>query len=153
MGIHHFDKHAQVGNELLAHLAGEIGEPDNLKKAERMLKAVLHTLRDSIPMEESFQFMAQLPLIVKGIYVSEWKYSTQPKKIRHLDAFIEEIKIKDNMAGEGDFVNPEKAVFLTKKIFKVLGQYASKGEWQDILANLPHEIRPLVEPALERASR
>ena len=153
MGVQHFDKFAQVGNELLIHLAGEIGEPDNFKKAERMLKAVLHTLRDSIPMEESFQFMAQLPLIVKGIYVSEWKYSIQPKKIRHMDAFLEEVIIKDNMAGEGDFKNPEKAAFLIKKVFKVLGQYASKGEWQDVLSNLPHEIRPLVQPALERAAQ
>jgi uncharacterized protein (DUF2267 family) len=153
MGIHHFDKHAQVGNELLGHLASEIGEPDNLKKADRMLKAVLHTLRDSIPMEESFQFMAQLPLIVKGIYVSDWKYSTQPKKIRHLDAFIEEVKIKDNMTGEGDFKNSDKASLLIKKVFKVLGQYASRGEWKDILANLPRDIRPLLEPALERAAK
>jgi len=147
MAVHYFDKYAQAGNELLGQLAQEIGEPENVKKAERILKSVLHTLRDRLTLQESFQLMAQFPLILKGIYVSEWKYRDQPQRFRHIEEFLGQLSLKDRLA-EKDFVNTERAVFLVQKVFKIVGQYGSVGEWKDILDNLPENLHPLVSPAL-----
>lgn len=147
MAVHYFDKYAQAGNELLAQLAQEIGETDNIKKTERILKTVLHTLRDRLTLEESFQLMAQFPLFLKGVYASEWKYRDQPMRIRHIEEFMGQLSLRDQSA-EKDFVNTERATFLVQKVFKVVGQYGSVGEWKDILDNLPEELHPLVSPAL-----
>lgn len=147
MAVHYFDKHAQEGNTFLAQLAREMGEPDDPKKAERVLKAVLHTLRDRLTLEESFQLMAQFPLFLKGLYASEWKPRQEPLRIRHVEEFIGQASIRDRSA-EQDFVNTERAAFLIKKVFQVLGQYVSDGEWQDVLDNLPKQLHPLVAPAL-----
>jgi uncharacterized protein (DUF2267 family) len=147
MAVHYFDKHAQEGNNVLAQLAREIGEPDDPKKAERILKAVLHTLRDRLTVEESFQLLAQFPLFLKGIYVSEWKYRQQPLRIRHIEEFIGQAAIRDRSA-EQDFINTERATFLIKKVFQVVGQYVSDGEWQDVLDNLPEQLHSLITPAL-----
>lgn len=147
MAVHYFDKHAQEGNTLIAQLAHEIGEVDNPKKAERVLKAVLHTLRDRLTLQESFQLMAQFPLFLKGLYASEWKYRAEPLRIRHAEEFIGQAAIRDRSA-EKDFVNTERATFLIKKVFQVVGQYVSKGEWKDVLGNLPKPLHPLITPAL-----
>ncbi|MGB3780248.1 MAG: DUF2267 domain-containing protein [Tunicatimonas sp.] len=147
MAVHYFDKHAQEGNTFLGQLAREIGEPDDARKAERILKAVLHTLRDRLTLEESFQLMAQFPLFLKGIYASEWKLRQEPLRIRHIEEFIGQASIRDR-SSEQDFVNTERATFLIKKVFEVVGQYVSEGEWQDVLGNLPKPLHPLITPAL-----
>mgnify|MGYP001040314257 CR=1 FL=1 len=147
MAVHYFDKYAQAGNQLLAQLSQEIGETKNIKKTERILKTVLHTLRDRLTMEESFQLMAQFPLFLKGVYASEWKYRNQPMRIRHVGEFIAQLSLRDQSA-DNDFVNTERATFLVQKVFKVVGQYGSAGEWNDILDNLPKELHTLVSPAL-----
>ena len=147
MAVHYFDKHAQEGNKLIAQLAREIGEPEATGKAARILKVVLHTLRDRLTLEESFQLMAQFPLFLKGIYAAEWKYRSEPLRIRHVEEFIGQASIRDRSA-EQDFVNVERATFLIKKVFEVVGQYVSDGEWQDVLDNLPKQLHPLVTPAL-----
>ncbi|WPP49808.1 DUF2267 domain-containing protein [Catalinimonas niigatensis] len=147
MTTHYFDHYASEANKLLIELAKEIQEPDNVRKAERILKAVLHTLRDRIPMQESFQLIAQLPLFIKGMYVTEWKYGEKPSRIRHMEEFIDTVKIKNRAIGEDDFGDDEKATFIIKKIFKALGKYVSPGEWEDIMDNLPKELHPLIRAA------
>ncbi|WPP49795.1 DUF2267 domain-containing protein [Catalinimonas niigatensis] len=127
MGAHFFNKHAQEGNIFLSDLAKELGEPDNLQKAERILKVVMHTLRDRITLEESFQFTAQLPLFLKEVYVSEWKYRKSPVKIKHINEFIETAKMKALGTVSQDFAHDESAVLAVKSVFKVLGRYVSAG--------------------------
>ena len=147
MAVHYFDKHAQEGNRLIAQLAQEIGDAEDTNKAVRILKVVLHTLRDRLTVQESFQLMAQFPLFLRGVYVAEWKYRSEPLRIRHAEEFIGQVSIRDRSA-EQDFVNVERSTFLIKKVFKVVGQYVSAGEWQDVLDNLPQQLHPLVAPAL-----
>ncbi|MGB3851979.1 MAG: DUF2267 domain-containing protein [Tunicatimonas sp.] len=146
MAVHVFDKHAQEGNTLIAQLDREIGD-DDPKKAERILKVVLHTLRDRLTIQESFQLMAQFPLFLRGLYASEWKYRSEPLRIRQVEEFIGHASLHDRSA-EKDFVNTERATFLIKKVFQVVGQYVSDGQWQDVLDNLPKPLHPLVTPAL-----
>ncbi|MEK6480633.1 DUF2267 domain-containing protein [Catalinimonas sp. 4WD22] len=148
MGTHYFDHHASEANKFLTELAIELQAPDNVRKAERILKAVLHTLRDRLGIQESFQFMAQLPLFLKGMYVTEWKYGKAPSEIKHLQEFIDAVKSKNRTTGEEDFGDHDHSIFLIKKVFKALGHYISPGEWQDIMDNLPKELHALIKPAL-----
>ena len=67
-----FDHHAQRGNEFLHLLAFELGDKSNKEAAERITRAVFRSLRNLLTLEENFQLIAQLPLILKGLYVEGW---------------------------------------------------------------------------------
>lgn len=148
MSTHYFDHHASEANKFIADLAKSIHEPENLKRAHRVTLAVLHTLRDRISTQESFQLMAQLPLFLKAMYVTEWKYGQATSSIRHLQEFVEAVKAKHGYIGEKDFGDAQQAEFIIKMVFKALGHYVSAGEWEDILDNLPKALHPLLKPAI-----
>lgn len=141
MGIYYFDKQAYIGNQIILDIAEALDEPNNLRKAERVLKAVMHTLRDIMTIEVSFQLMWQLPLFLKGMYASEWKYRSAPLKLEYLDEFVEAVKIKDNTTGNQDFVSTEDLLYAIKNVFKVLKNYLAASEWQVILDHLPDELQ------------
>ncbi len=147
MATHYFDHHASEANQFINELAKAIHAPDNPKKAHRVTLAVLHTLRDRITIQESFQLMVQLPLFLKAMYVTEWKYGKKPSFIKHLEEFVDAAIAKNQVIGEKDFGDDKQAVFIIKMVFKALGKYVSVGEWQDILDNLPKELHTLLKPA------
>lgn len=64
------------------------------------IKAVLHGLRDRIPLEEAAQLGAQFPVMLAGFYYQGWKPAATPTKERSVDAFVE--KIRDNLP-QGDY--------------------------------------------------
>jgi uncharacterized protein (DUF2267 family) len=150
MATHYFDHYASEANTFLARLAEDIHEPENQQKAHRVTLAVLHTLRDRITIQESFQLMAQLPLFLKAMYVTEWKYGKEASSFKHLNEFVDAVKSKYQVIGEKDFGDQKNAEFVIKMVFKALGQYVTTGEWHDILDNLPRELHPLLKPAIHK---
>src|ERR1700730_15490584 len=55
------------------------------------LRAVLHALRDRLTVEEAAQFAAQLPMLVRGLYYTEWDPSRVPPK-RSNDEFLQRVR-------------------------------------------------------------
>ncbi len=142
-----FEKYALKGNEFIRFVALELEVPRD--KAGRIVRAVLHALRDRLTYEESFQLMAQLPMAIKGIYVDGWKYRIPLLRVRHLDEFIESIREADGKLSGYDFGNNARALRAVQAVFSALYEYVSPGEMRDILELLPHAIRELVrQPAL-----
>lgn len=86
MGLN-FNKYAQEGNEFLKELAVELGHPEEINRTAIILRSVLHLFRDRITISESFDFLSQLPMFLKGIYVENWKYSEKPLRIKNLTEF------------------------------------------------------------------
>jgi uncharacterized protein (DUF2267 family) len=142
-----FDKYALKGNEFMRFVALELEVPRD--KASRIVRAVLHALRNRLSHEESFQLMAQLPMAIKGIYVEGWKYDAQPQRMRHLDEFLQAIREADGNLSGYDFGNNAHALRAVQAVFLALYEYVSPGEMRDILNQLPHSLRELVrQPAL-----
>ena len=77
-------------------------------KIYRIVRSVLHTLRDSITTDESIELMTKVPLFVKVIYAEDWKKRnledlSTPKTIHD---FIDTIKDKHEKEYLGyDFTN------------------------------------------------
>ena len=46
---------------------------ENKARAYRLLKAVLHALRDWLRIDESAHFAAQLPELLRGVYYEQWR--------------------------------------------------------------------------------
>lgn len=142
-----FEKYAVKGNEFIRFVALELEVPRD--KAGRIVRAVLHALRDRLTYEESFQLMAQLPMAIKGLYVDGWTYRTPLLPIRHLDEFLEAIRHADGKLSGYDFGNNKQALRAVQGVFSAMYEYVSPGEMRDILDILPHTIRELVrQPSL-----
>jgi hypothetical protein len=57
-------------------------EWNNKPRAYRLLKTVLHSLRDWLQLNEAVDLGAQLPTLLRGAYYEQWRPSTTPVRIR-----------------------------------------------------------------------
>jgi len=140
-----FDKYAAEANTFLKHLAEELNHPEEIGRTGIILKSVLHTLRDRISISESFDFMAQLPMFLKALYVDEWKYKERPDRLKNLDDFAEKVKEHQQKFGENQFDWPEHTGEIIQQTLNFIKKrYVSKGEVEDLKANLPKDLEAIL---------
>ena len=122
----------------LNELAGELGTEDR-QDAYRALRAVLHTLRDRLGVDEAAQLSAQLPIFVRGVYFENWDPSRTPMTYRDVDTFL--AKVGGEMVSHGE----TEASFAVDAVARVLSRHVSEGELADVRAALPTDLRSLFE--------
>ena len=110
---------------------------DNKPRAYRLLKAVLHALRDHLQVNEAVHLGAQLPTLIRGIYYDQWRPAATPVKDRHLDTFLAAI---DASFKPDPIDNTADAV---AGVFALLSDKVSAGEISDVRQSLPAAIRRL----------
>ena len=140
-----FDKFAQEANEYINELSADLGHPQERDRVAILLKAVLHTIRDSITISESFHVMSQLPTFLKGVYVEHWKYTDKPRRYASLEEFKEAIKQEQALHGETQFDWKTSTEKLVSQILTSLGtRYLSEGQLSHIADQLPAPVKPLI---------
>lgn len=141
----HFDKFAQEGNTFINELSEALGHKDETQQAGILLRATLHTLRDSMAIAESFHVMAQLPILLKGIYVENWQYGIGKPRfhIKTLKDFAREVEIEQTKYGEAKFNWEQSTIEIVKGVFSCLGKYIDEGEYNHIKAQFPDELAEL----------
>ncbi|HEY2989433.1 MAG TPA: DUF2267 domain-containing protein [Candidatus Binatia bacterium] len=120
----------------LTELMAELDWQDE-HKAYLALRAVLHTLRDRLTVEEAADLAAQLPMLVRGFYFEGWNPRGKPVKERHQEGFLFHVQTYFKF---DDRVDPEAVV---RSVFKLLRRHISRGEVDDIKHILPGELREL----------
>jgi uncharacterized protein (DUF2267 family) len=141
-----FEKYAAKGNEFVKLVADDLQIPRS--KAGRIIRAVLHALRSRLSHEESFQLLAQLPVALKGVYVDDWKFDQDFVRISHVEDFLEEVRKEDMELAGYDFGNDKSAQKVIAAVFKVMNYFVSEGEFEDITAVLPEEMKKFVKESL-----
>jgi uncharacterized protein (DUF2267 family) len=141
----HFDKFASDGNAFIKDLCMRFNYPDRRKQASIIIKAVLHTLRDSITIQESLDVLAQLPMFLKAVYVENWKYREKPKRHRTIEDFTRAVEEEQRAYGETRFDWHISTEEIVRTVFDALGKYVSEGEFEDIAAELPGPVKDLVQ--------
>ncbi|GIJ24930.1 hypothetical protein Vqi01_00920 [Micromonospora qiuiae] len=97
------------------------------------LRTVLHLLRDRMPVQESVEFSAQLPLLVRGIYFDGWQPQNVPVKLNR-DDFLYEVRQGFPYDVEG---GPERVV---QVVLDTLRRHITPGQWDDVKDNMPGDL-------------
>jgi uncharacterized protein (DUF2267 family) len=84
---HERDRTLPATNIWLDDLMKEMGWKER-QRADHALRAMLHALRDRLPVEEASHLSAQLPLLVRGIYFEGWHPAKVPVRERMQDQFL-----------------------------------------------------------------
>lgn len=139
-GLEVFDKTLQTTNIWLDEITERIG-PDR-HVAWHVLGAVLHVLRDRLPLELAVHLGAQLPLLVRGVYYDQWHLGVAPTRERSLDEFV--ARVAEGLRGMRP-VKPEEAA---RAVFRTLAHRLDPGLIAKVTEALPRPIRALwSEPA------
>ena len=133
-----FESTLQKTHTWLKDLNDELSWPESdHQRAYHALRAVLHALRDRLSAEESSDFAAQLPMLIRGFYYEGWNPARTPIPARSRTEFLEHVA--QNLQYE--LYHDEEEV--TRAVFRVVGYHVTLGEIDDVKHALPRSIREL----------
>ena len=134
-GLDVFDKTVQTTNLWLEEINARLG-PDR-RMAWHVLSAVLHTLRDRLPIGLAAHLGAQLPLLVRGLYYDQWHPRVRPLKLRSAKAFLDEV----TTGLEG--TRPVDTQAATRAVFQLLSHYLDPDQVANVRGALSKPVRRL----------
>jgi uncharacterized protein (DUF2267 family) len=131
-----FDSTIQVTHVWLNDVQEDLGW-EEVYRAYRALRAVLHALRDRLPVDQVAALAAQLPMLVRGFYYEGWHPHGKPLRERHKQDFLAHVA-----EAFGD-EPPSELERVTRTVFRVLAEHVSAGEIESVKKCLPAELRSL----------
>jgi len=137
-----FEEHQNDARKFVKEVAIELQKPEDLQGAIRKMTAVFHTIRDMITVQESLHLISQLPLYVKGLYVSDWHLG-EKKKIKDKNEFVNQLVSQNARTGVADFGTDEIAIENVKAVVRVLQTHISQGQIDDLAAQFPKELKTI----------
>jgi nucleotide-binding universal stress UspA family protein/uncharacterized protein (DUF2267 family) len=114
-------------------------------QAFRLVRAVLHILRDHLPVDHVASMGAQLPLFLRGILYEGW--DPKRKSERHSIDFLEQIKMQ---LAPDVIPHPEQVIH---GVLAGLGKHLSAGEVRKLKRALPHQLREMWEPRVRESTQ
>ena len=112
-------------------------EWNNKARAYRLLKSVLHALRDWFQLEEIAHFGAQLPTLLRGAYYEHWRPSGTSAGKHNKAAFLARI---DEDFERDPLPNTAQAVMA---VFELLSKKITRGEIEHVRRALPDGLRTI----------
>jgi uncharacterized protein (DUF2267 family) len=130
-----FTQAAEQAQQWVNELAEDLNW--NERRANRLLRCVLHAVRDWLSPEEMTDLSAQLPVLIRGIYFEGWKPLETPVWARKKEDFID--RVQD--AFSDDLLNdPDRAV---AAVFRLLDRHVSHGEIVQVRNSMKKTLRDL----------
>jgi uncharacterized protein (DUF2267 family) len=126
----------RTSNRWLRDVRVSLGQA-NQSQAFRILRAVLHALRDHLGVRQVASLGAQLPLLFRGIWYEGWNPSDKPVKRRRKADFVADVISQLN--GE-PLDDAEGAI---RAVLGALSKHLTAGEVASIEGALSHELREL----------
>ncbi|MFG5383538.1 DUF2267 domain-containing protein [Yoonia sp. R2-816] len=134
--IHVFERTTHEAHEWVNDLSGRLGWSSE-RDVLRLLRAVICRIRDHLQINEMAQLSAQLPIMLRGMYYEGWQPKLTPVRERHQDEFV--AAIEEQVGDVLDYRGPEDI----RVVFELLNARISRGEVDDVRANLPTELRDM----------
>ena len=121
----------------ITETADELGWDDH-DRAMHALRAVLHALRDRLPLDEAVHLGAQLPTVIRGLYYEGWVPRQLPPKVRSREEFLDWVR---RPFGPKDTSIDAEA--MARAVFAVISRHVTPGEVSDVRHTLPKPIASL----------
>ncbi len=134
--VHTLDTAPQVVADWLSDLQDTLKLSDKAR-SYKIMRTVLHTLRDWITIDEAAQLSAQLPILVRGIFYDGWNPSTRVPRPHGKQAFLERVNASFTKEPLPD---TEKAI---AAVFALLAKHVSAGELGDIRGSMTKDLQVL----------
>ena len=135
-GLESIDHSLQITHIWINDLNRSLGW-ENKPRAYRLLRSVLHALRDWLQVNEAVDLAAQFPILLRGVYYDQWRPATTPTKDRSKETFLARV----NREFGNDPID-DTAVAVSA-VFRLLSDKVSAGEIADVRQTLPAELRAL----------
>ncbi|MCU1499257.1 MAG: hypothetical protein JWM47_3210 [Acidimicrobiales bacterium] len=133
-----FDSTVQKTNQVLHDIEEAYGWSSQRRQhSYAALRAVLHALRDRLPVGEAADLAAQLPMLLRGLYFEGWDPSRVPLKV-HRDEFLAQVQDQVSFEVEGG------TELLVRRVLDALRRYVTAGEWEDVASVLPRDLAALI---------
>lgn len=133
-GLPVFDTTVQETNLWLRDVESRL-PPCNRQDAYAALRAVLHVLRDRLPMEAVLGLAAQLPMLLRGVFLEGWRPAAGPTSIRDPQVFAGEVA--ERLAP----TFPCRPNDTVAAVFDVLSERLDGGEVTKLAQYLPPRLR------------
>lgn len=147
-----FNNAVNEAQNYIDSLAAELDHPNERKRVLIIWRAVMHSIRDRIHPGESMDIIAPLPIILKGIYVQEWKYNpTPPLKYMTLEEMKSAVKNTQNHYGERSFPWEQSTEIIIAKTLDSIRRYLPDQQMDKILNQLPKEVAKYLNEHISRA--
>ena len=133
--VSRFTQAAQQAQQWVNELVEDLNWDE--RRAYRLLRSVLHALRDWLSPEEMTDLSAQLPVLIRGVYFEGWKPN---------DALVWQRKKEDFVTRvEGDFADDmlydtDAAI---AAVFRLLDRRISQGEIVQVRNSMKKSLRQL----------
>ena len=137
-----FESAVQKANVWLGDVDDRLLSEDRHVAWEAM-RAVLHVLRDRLPLEAMLGLSAQTPLLIRGLLLEGWRPQDGPSNLRDAAGFGD--AVADRLPRSFRFSGVETA----EAVLGMLGARLDPGEVRKLLAHLPEPLR-LLWPASDR---
>jgi uncharacterized protein (DUF2267 family) len=137
--VHSVERTVHKTNEWLKDLAGELGIDDR-DEAWRILRGYLQVLRERLTLEEAAQLGAELTPLIRGIFYEGFDPTHQPEKIRDAEIFVA------RLAEQTQIGDPAPTALAAVAATRVMRRHIAEGEFDDVLAQLPTDVRAVLEP-------
>jgi len=105
---------------------------DSDQRAYQALRAVLHMLRDRLPVAEAVHLGAQLPMLVRGFYYEGWTPADKPVKMSY-EEFLE--GVASHFRNDG-----VDAVRVARAVIEVLITHTNIGQVSKVAGLLPRDF-------------
>jgi len=133
--ISSFSQAADQAQAWVNELADELDW--NKHRAYRLMRSVLHALRDWLPTAEMADLAAQLPVLIRGLYFDGWKPQDTPVTERKKEDFVARIEndLKQDM--------PNNADAAIRAVFRLLDRHISHGEIVQVRSAMKKALQDL----------
>ena len=135
-GLAIFDTTVQESNEWLKLIETRL-QPCERQQAYAALRAVLHALRDRLPMEAVLGLSAQLPMLLRGVFVEGWRPSDGPSDIRNPQELAQDVAARLPPAF------PRQGNEAAEAVFAAMAAKLDPGEMTKIVRYLPTALHGL----------
>jgi uncharacterized protein (DUF2267 family) len=135
-GLRAFESTLQTTNVWLNDILDQLGWQDQ-QRAYHALRAVLHALRDRLPVDQAAALAAQLPMLVRGFYYEGWHPHGKPVKERHKDDFLAHVAAAFQ---DDPNIDPDR---VARAVLQVLSKHVTSGEIDNVKHSLPTQLQSL----------